>query len=419
MYLISGQLIVSQKTTEGEEVHMYSSYPGDIVGGLAVLTGEPSFFTIRAKSFSRLALISKNTFYSIMRERPQVVLHIAHTVVRRLSAFVRQVDFALDWVFLESGRAVYRQDDESDSTFIVLSGRLRSVITHSNGKKELVGEYGKGDLVGIVEMVTQTKRSTTVIAVRDSELAKLPEGLFNAIKLRFPIVVTRLINLLGHRILGSWQKPTMSTMRRNSACVDSRPMQLNFSTVAIVAISDDIPLTAFTYELYHCLCSIGPTLRLTSEVIKKVLGSSILDPNNEYRLTSWLAQQEDQHKIALYQCDYTFSAWTQRCIRQADCILLVGTGDKTPRLGKIEKEVERLAMRTQKELILLHKEGGEKPTNTVAWLNMRTWLSSHHHIQCPKRMFTRKSQCRIVSINSLRFDWFTSSGNQNEPHFVC
>jgi hypothetical protein len=53
-----------------------------------------------------------------------------------------------------------------------------------------------------VEMVTQTPRSTTVMAVRDSELAKLPEGLFNAIKLRYPVVVTRLINLLGHRILG-------------------------------------------------------------------------------------------------------------------------------------------------------------------------------------------------------------------------
>lgn len=55
-----------------------------------------------------------------------------------------------------------------------------------------------------VEMVTQTRRSTTVMAVRDSELAKLPEGLFNAIKLRFPVVVTRLINLLGHRILGAY-----------------------------------------------------------------------------------------------------------------------------------------------------------------------------------------------------------------------
>ena len=27
---------------------------------------------------------------------------------------------------------------------------MRSVITQSNEKKELVGEYGKGDLVGIV-----------------------------------------------------------------------------------------------------------------------------------------------------------------------------------------------------------------------------------------------------------------------------
>lgn len=49
-----------------------------------------------------------------------------------------------------SGRAVYRQDDDSDSTYIVLSGRLRSVITDKNGKKELVGEYGKGDLIGVV-----------------------------------------------------------------------------------------------------------------------------------------------------------------------------------------------------------------------------------------------------------------------------
>ena len=57
-------------------------------------------------------------------------------------------------------------------------------------------------LIFQVEMVTQTPRSTTVMAVRDTELAKLPEGLFNAIKLRYPVVVTRLINLLGHRILG-------------------------------------------------------------------------------------------------------------------------------------------------------------------------------------------------------------------------
>lgn len=141
-----------------------------------------------------------------MRERPWTVVYIANSVVRKLSPLVRQCDYALDWVFMESGRAVYRQDENSDSTYIVLSGRLRSVVTQTNGKKEIVGEYGKGDMVGIVEMITETSRTTTVMAVRDSELARLPEGLFNIIKIKYPAVVTKLIGLLSHRILGMFRQ---------------------------------------------------------------------------------------------------------------------------------------------------------------------------------------------------------------------
>lgn len=89
------------------------------------------------------------------------------------------------------------------------------------------------------------------MAVRDSEIAKLPEGLFNAIKLRYPIVVTKLISLLSHRILGSMQsKPGATTLEAN-------PVTHKFSTVALVPVGDDVPLTAFTYELYHSLCAIG------------------------------------------------------------------------------------------------------------------------------------------------------------------
>lgn len=93
--MLSGSLIVSQRVSEGrdagQEVHMFSAHQGEIVGGLAVLTGEPSFYTIRAKHASRIALLSKSTFFAIMRDQPTVVLHVAHTVVRRLSPFVRQV----------------------------------------------------------------------------------------------------------------------------------------------------------------------------------------------------------------------------------------------------------------------------------------------------------------------------------------
>jgi len=56
---------------------------------------------------------------------------------------------------------------------------------------------------------------------------------------------------------------------------------------------------------------------------------------HEYRLSGWLAQQEDIHRIVLYQTDCTLTPWTVRCIRQADCILIVGLGDQEPALGEV------------------------------------------------------------------------------------
>lgn len=46
--------------------------------------------------------------YRIIKKNPEVVLHVANTVIRRLSPFVRQIDFALDWEHLEAGRALYK-----------------------------------------------------------------------------------------------------------------------------------------------------------------------------------------------------------------------------------------------------------------------------------------------------------------------
>lgn len=56
---------------------------------------------------------------------------------------------------------------------------------------------------------------------------------------------------------------------------------------------------------------------------------------HEYRLSSWLGQQEDVHRIVLYQADGTLTPWTQRCIRQADCILIVGLGEQEPTVGEV------------------------------------------------------------------------------------
>ena len=41
------------------------------------------------------------------------------------------------------------------------------------------------------------------LAHRDTELAQIPEEMLNMIKHKYPQIVTRLIHLLGERILGN------------------------------------------------------------------------------------------------------------------------------------------------------------------------------------------------------------------------
>ncbi|XP_073727484.1 patatin-like phospholipase domain-containing protein 7a [Misgurnus anguillicaudatus] len=401
-FVICGTLHVYQRMIDREEeTCLFVAHPGELVGQLAVLTGEPLIFTVKAQRDCSFLAISKTHFYEIMRAEPTVVLNVAHTVVRRMSPFVRQIDFALDWMAVEAGRAVYRQGDKSDSTFIVLSGRLRSVIMKDDGKKELTGEYGRGDLIGVVEALTHQNRATTVHAVRDSELAKLPEGALSSIKRKFPQVVTRLIHLLGQKILQQVNGPLTArslALHTPGSKWDAGNPASNLSTITVLPVSEEVPLTAFTLELQHALLAIGPTLLLTSDIIKQRLGAAALDSVHEYRLSSWLGQQEDIHRIVLYQTDVSLTPWTQRCIRQADCIIIVGLGEQDPAVGELERMLEGSAVRAQKQLVLLHREDGPPPKGTAEWLNMRSWISRHLHLSCPRRVFSKRSLPKLIEM---------------------
>ena len=46
----------------------------------------------------------------------------------------------------------FRQGEQSNCIYIVLNGRLRSVVTLNDGKKELDREAGRGELVGVVSV---------------------------------------------------------------------------------------------------------------------------------------------------------------------------------------------------------------------------------------------------------------------------
>lgn len=85
---------------------------------------------------------------------------------------------------VNAGQVLWRPKETSDSFYIVINGRLRAISEAEDGTVTIVGEYGQGDTVGEVDVITSSPRRTTVHAIRDTELIRMPQTLFNAISAR-------------------------------------------------------------------------------------------------------------------------------------------------------------------------------------------------------------------------------------------
>lgn len=76
------------------------------------------------------------------------------------------------------------------------------------------------------------------------------------------------------------------------------------------------------------------------------------------------------------------SPWTQTCITQADCILLVGLAESSPEIGEYERFMLGTKSTARKTLVLLHADRDSNPGLTRSWLKTRVWINGgHYHMQ--------------------------------------
>lgn len=223
---------------------------------------------------------------------------------------------------------------------------------------QLLAEYGRLELFGETEVLTDTPRASSVHSVRDTELALVPAGLVTVVKQIYPQVLSHLMRTLSQRLLGQLGRTRPST---------------SFTTVALVPASPRVPLDGFAARLVETLRIYGPVQHLSS--------ASLPESRAGHSLAAWLAAQEDSHDVVVYQADTSATPWTRLCMRQADCILVVALGDESPKPSPIEEHLESMPTRARRELILLHPTSTELPSGTAQWLNARSWCSGHHHIR--------------------------------------
>ncbi|EGN93174.1 hypothetical protein SERLA73DRAFT_172324 [Serpula lacrymans var. lacrymans S7.3] len=360
---------------------LFTVKPGGIAGYLASLTSTASYVDISAKTDTYVGFLPANALERLLEKRPIVLLTLAKRLISLLSPLVLQIDASLDWMQVTAGQVLWRPEDISDSFYIVINGRLRA-ISETEGKTIITGEYGQGDTVGELDVITSSPRRTTVHAIRDSELIRMPQTLFNAISSRNPQTTAQLLRMIASRVRDEVDANS-NVPSRNTASELGRN-NTNLKTVAVLPVSRQVPIDAFARKLKAALEGIGAkTSFLNQASVSGHLGRHAFSRMGKLKAAAWLADQEQRYRTVLYVADSPVnSPWTQTCIRQADFVMVVGMGDD-PGLGEYERLLLSMKTTARKELVLLHPDRSVAPGSTREWLKNRPWVHQHIHVELP------------------------------------
>jgi NTE family protein len=285
----------------------------------------------------------------------------------------------LEWWLIPGGACVFRQGDPGDALWVVLNGRLVLEREGANGTAIVTGQKGRGDTLGEMAVLTGNPRAVTVRALRDSVLARLSKERAASVLRAHPDVLLALA-----RQLAAWLEKEPEAAPA-SGCV----------AVALTAAGPGVDLPAFARSLAASLSALGDTLHLDARAVDARLGAGAAECADgtpaHGALTRWLADEETHHHAVLYEADAGSTAWTRRCLRQADRIVVVAEGTSAPTLGPLAGELASLEAdqgRQLEQLVLLHG-GGEEPHDTAAWLALRPFRRHHHLRQGDERGMAR------------------------------
>lgn len=285
---------------------------------------------------------------------------------------------------IKGGDTLIKQGDTGDCLYILAHGRM--LVYHSSGGDKPIGEIGVGDIVGELALLIDTPRTATVRAVRDCTLVKISRTVFEKIVKEHPSSAMKIVSACVNRFL-----PHHSEKKHH------------IKTIVLVPCQAAVETEAVAEKLQIALSKYLDTNLVTSqqENIKKLLEKSTALIQDE------LNEEEEKHDITLYIADKELSAWSERCIRQADKIVLISMADSVIN-SEIEEYVnEQENIIAERILLVLHKEHIKLPQDTRE-LIAKNPSDMHFHVATLKdyervaRFLVGKAVCVVFSGGGLR-----------------
>lgn len=213
-------------------------------------------------------------------------------------------------VRLPAGEWLFRQGGEGDCLYVVRSGRLEAVKDDDGART--VAAIERGAVVGELAVLTQSRRSASIRALRDCELLRITNTDFAALMAASAPLATALARTLGAQVQAGAGAPPAR-----------RPVP---TTIAVVALDGAVPIR-----------EVGDALLRAMSALSRVEG--LEEPEPERRFDDPLAafgptvdecEAHFDHVLLFAGGLEHLDAWTEFSLARADRIFAVTTGAPTP-----------------------------------------------------------------------------------------
>lgn len=301
---------------------------GDVLGG-AVMDGDPGWQSLAGLA-TRLAAVP---------------------LFAELDATARlAVAAETEWFSLPGGAVLYAEGESPDAFFIVLSGLLSIVRgPQARGADDTI-DVRAGETVGEVGLLTGRPHTGSVVALRDSTLARLSKPAFDRLIARYPQILHRLAQEIA-----SWSA--------RPAVRDRPPGERR--TVMLLPLSPEPP-ARLAHLLKDALTAVGRR-------------TVMLDIADRDRVDEEYDAIEAAHDVTIYCGENTSSTWSLLCLRRADYVVLVADGAAPPRRPELMPRLEALRRR-RVILVLTHDQTKRLPAASAGWLT-QVPAQYHRHIR--------------------------------------
>lgn len=375
---------------DGEPYCLGEKSVGDVIGEMEVLTGEQRCETMVANDDSQLIVLSRTSFEALVGRHAEVLQQIGQNVLRRLrrkhmmevlpkllgevsTSGWQAIEENSRWVHLPGRQALFREGDDGQGIWVLMSGHLRAVAKNLRGEQEVVGDISVGEPVGEMAFFSERPQSKTVFATRDSDLLHFPAKGIELLVRDYPhamIPICRTLVDRFERILGK------------------QLMKNQMAHVAVIPASPSVPVHEFCRELSQAMNRIAPSLHLSASYVDGALGfpgaaQMSNDEPNYIRYCAWRDEHQDEYDYVLYEAEASVSNWSERCVRQADQIIVLADATADPQPGEVEQSLvgrQDDLLHIHESLVLMHPESCEFPHGTQDWLDARS-VDRHHHLR--------------------------------------